>query len=116
MFLDFRFVDDDAKPGFWIGSDNSSDFFDGESFLNDILTPGHIGVHRFANCIARLAEAELQRCGRAYRPLRIMRCESNAMSLGQRGNPPSFAQAATVSNIDLAYLAGPGIEEVFERC
>ena len=71
-----------------------------------VLPPRHVGVDRFADDVARLREAELQRGRGADRPLRIVRGEGDAMGLGQRGDAPRFAEAAAVRDVELADLAG----------
>ena len=78
---------------------------DGEAFLDDVLPPGHVVVDRFADDVARLREAELQRRGRADRALRIVRRERDAMRLGQGGDAPRFGEAAAVRDVELADFA-----------
>src|SRR4051794_6801142 len=72
MLLHFRFVNRDAKSWPRVGADKASLGFDDEPLFDHVLPPRHVGMHGFADDIARLREAELETGGGAYRALRIV--------------------------------------------
>ncbi len=103
------------SPGRVLGVTVRVAWFNREAFAHDVISPRHVAVHGFADDVARLREAELQRRRRADRTLRIVRCQRDAMRIGQRGDPSGFREAAAVRDVELADLAAACGEQIAKR-
>jgi hypothetical protein len=60
MFPDFDFIDGNAQAGLRVGCHGASCFVDLKAFFDDVLSPWNVGMHRFADDVARLREPKLQ--------------------------------------------------------
>src|SRR5439155_247036 len=96
MASDLFFVDLDAQAGAIVWADGSRARVKVERLFDDFATPRDVRMNRFADDVGRRGEAQLQRGGGAHGALRVVRRECDAVSLGQRGDAPGFAQPAAV--------------------
>lgn len=115
MPASLRLIDRDSDPRLRIGKDGPVCGIDPKSLLDDIVSPRHVGVDRFANDVAWLREAELDRRRRAHRPLGIVRGKCDPMRIGERSDPPGFRKTATVRDVELTDFTTPASEQVAER-
>src|SRR3954465_3002861 len=105
VLSNFFFVDRNAQTGLRIWRQRATCFRDCNGFFNDVVPPGNVRMHRFADDVARLRETKFQRSGGADWPLRIVRRKSNSIGVGQCRNATRLAKAAAVGDVELTNAA-----------
>ena len=60
MFPDLVFIDRNAQAGLRVGLHGASRFVDLKTLRDDVVSPGNVVMHRFADDVARLREPKLQ--------------------------------------------------------
>ena len=86
-----------------------------KAFFNDVVSPRNVGMHRFADDVARLREPKFQRGRGADRSLWIVRGERDAIGVRQGRDATRFAEAAAVRDVELTDLAAAPSEQIAKR-
>src|SRR5581483_11368305 len=90
MLPHFGFIDLDPEPGPRGRAHGARLPVDLEAVADHVVPPGNVRMHRLADHVGRRGEAQLQRRGRADRPLGIVRSQRHSIGFGERGDPTRF--------------------------
>ena len=116
MFADFFFVDGHSKAWSSVRRDCASGFVQMEAFFHHILTPWNVVMYGLANDIAWLGESKFDGSRGTHRPLRVMRSQSNSISVGQSRHTSGFGKSAAMGDVKLADFTASRSKEVAKRC